>query len=352
MKKSILLACILYLFNVFFPVLFYSKREIVKIEEKNEQEIAEEKTEDKAENLEKNAYDANITFKVKVGEKVEEMSMDEYLPGVLAAEMPASFPEEALRAQAVAARSFILYRIAHPATDGVHDDAALCTTPSHCKGYVNILDPQTAQSLFGAAADIYVEKLCRAVSDTDGEVMIYDGAPILAAFHAISGGMTENACDVWGGNVSYLTSVESPGEEVAEKFRSVVEYDIATYRDKLATLCDGNALGDNAMEYIQNIERSEAGGIISATVGGTVVKGSALRTALELNSTDFTVELVDDTIIRISVTGYGHGVGMSQYGARAMALEGAGYEEILTHYYTGAVLSKIDENLVVIQKEM
>lgn len=347
MKKSILLACILCLISIFLPVLTHTSANNTETEENNKPDMVKEEESEKSENLKENAYDAVITFKVKVGEEILEMSMDEYLPGVLAAEMPASFPEEALRAQAVAARSFILYRLAHPAVDGVHDGVALCSTPSHCKGYVNILDPEVAKGLFGVAADIYVEKLCRAVSDTDGEVMLYEGAPILAAFHAISGGKTENACDVWGGNVSYLTSVESPGEEVAEKFASVVEYDVETYKQKLASLCQPDMLGDDPEAYIQNIQRSEAGGIIHATVGGTEVKGSALRTALGLNSTDFTVELTDDAMIRISVTGYGHGVGMSQYGARAMALEGAGYEEILTHYYVGAVLAKVDESLVV-----
>ena len=348
MRKSILLSFVLCLFSIFLPVLTHTKAENIGTEKKEEPKLLQEKTPEKTEKPDKNEYDSAITFKVKVGEEILEMSMDEYLPGVLAAEMPASFPEEALRAQAVAARSFILYRLAHPATDGVHDGAALCSTPSHCKGYINISDPEIAEGLFGAASDIYVEKLNRAVSDTDGEVMLYGGEPILAAFHAISGGMTENACDVWGGNVSYLTSVESPGEEVAEKFASVVEYDVQTYKEKLSALCDTDALGEDPAMYIQDIERSEAGGIIRATVGGTQVKGSALRTALALNSTDFTVELSGDgAVVRLSVTGYGHGVGMSQYGARAMAMEGANYEEILTHYYTGAVLAKVDENPVV-----
>lgn len=335
------------MFSIFLPVLTHSSAINAQTEENQNSKITKEEEAVNSPNPKENAYDSALTFKVKVGDEILEMSMDEYLPGVLAAEMPASFPEEALRAQAVAARSFILYRLAHPATDGVHEGAALCSTPSHCKGYVDVLDPEVAEGLFGAAADLYVEKLCRAVCDTDGEVMLYEGAPILAAFHAISGGMTENACDVWGGNVSYLQSVESPGEEAAEKFASVVEYDVETYKQKLAALCGEDALGDNPAEYIQDIQRSEAGGIIRASVGGTEVKGSALRSALALNSTDFSVEFPDEEKVKISVTGYGHGVGMSQYGARAMALEGAGYEEILTHYYVGAVLAKVDEKSLV-----
>lgn len=346
MRKTILLGCLLWVFLTGLCFITNPDQKIMgksmEIDENPELSVTKQGIYSKN----KNELDASITFKVKTEHGIEKMSMNEYLPGVLAAEMPASFPEEALRAQAVAARSFILYRIAHPSTDGVHDGVPLCTTPSHCKGYVDILDSAVAESRYGAAAVIYTEKLIQAVQDTDGEIMTYEGEPILAAFHAISGGMTENCVDIWGGNVPYLVAVESPGEEIAEKFSSMVEYEIAEYRKRLQSLCSPDTLGDDPTQYITKIERSAAGSVIRACVGDATVKGSAIRSVLGLNSADFTVE-IHDGIVSIAVQGYGHGVGMSQYGARAMAMEGSDYVEILTHYYTGAVLSEIELNAVV-----
>lgn len=342
MKKSLLLTIFLSLMNVFLPVIASSlmnNQYLFEKTEQNQENIIEEKIH---ENKSKNAIDDNITFKVQNGDDVIEISMNEYLPGVLAAEMPASFPLDALKAQAVAARSFILYRLANPPSDGVHDTAAICTNASHCKGFTDIMSPDISASLYGAAADIYVEKLCRAVQETDGEVMLYDNKPILAAFHSISGGKTENASDVWGGDVPYLCSVDSPGEEDAKKYESTVVYDAEEYARRLSAAAGKQVTGE-PYEFITDIVRSESGGIINANVCGNTVKGTALRTALELNSTDFTVDYDNNDIV-IHVKGYGHGVGMSQYGARAMALNGCEYINILTHYYTGAVLKKISQN--------
>lgn len=345
MKKSFLLAAGLCLINILFPVIaYYSDEKGVKTEEnKLETEQIEEIREESADV--KNEYDEHFTFNVRIGDEVRQVCMNEYLPGVLAAEMPASFPQEALKAQAVAARSFILYRLAHPPADGVHDDAALCADPAHCKGWTDILDAETARARYGAAAEILVDKLIDAVRDTDGEVMLYEGEPILAAFHAISGGKTENASDVWGGGADYLVSVESPGEEDAEKFSSLVVYTKEEYRERLETLCGSDTLGDDPETYIQSIERSEAGGVIRAQVGESTVTGTAIRQALSLNSTDFDLTFSPDAVT-ISVRGYGHGVGMSQYGARAMALGGADYREILEHYYTGAKLARLSLNRI------
>lgn len=342
MKKSLLLAIFLSLFNVFLPVIISSAKNSAELSDYTDKNQQNEKKIEQDERKTENAIDSSIVFKVQDGENVIKMKMNEYLIGVLAAEIPASFPMDALKAQAVAARSFILYRLANPPTDGVHDNAAICTEPSHCKGYKDILSQETAQSLYGAAAQIYIDKFEKAVSDTDGEVMVYDGGPILAAFHSISGGKTENASDVWGGNVPYLTSVDSPGEEEAKKYESTAVFSIDEYKERLEKLC-GEKLTGEAGNWINSVERSEAGGVISAMISGKTFKGTAIRTALELNSTDFIID-IDSAEVVIYVKGYGHGVGMSQYGARAMALEGNDYKEILTHYYNGAALKKIDKN--------
>ncbi|MBQ3880480.1 MAG: stage II sporulation protein D [Oscillospiraceae bacterium] len=336
MKKSFLVATVLFLISAILP--YFAHKEELKSDITEENEINMEQNEETKDNPEENENesDSSFTFKVCLDGEVQTVRMDEYLPGVLAAEMPASFPLEALKAQAVAARSFMLYRLAHPPADGVHDGAALCNDPAHCKGHIDIENEEIARARYGAAAQIYVDKFRRAVSETDGQVMVYDGEPILAAFHAISGGRTENAADVWGGDAPYLVSVESPGEEDAEKFTTKVSYTIEEYKKRLETLTTSLLSGD-ADTWITDIERSEAGGVIRARVGGEEVKGTAIRAALSLNSTDFSLDFSPDSVT-ISVVGYGHGVGMSQYGARAMALGGADYTQILSHYYTGAVL--------------
>ena len=344
MKKSLLTALVLSVINVFLPVIVYVNNNNRDLSINNEPigDVKDDTPEE--ENKAENEFDKTLTFKVKIGDEIVQMSMNEYLPGVLAAEMPASFPLDALKAQAVAARSFILYRLAHPVSDGVHDGVALCSNPAHCKGYTDISDSTAARELYGAAADIYAAKLKKAAEETDGEVMTYENEPILAAFHAISGGRTENASDVWEEDLAYLRSVESPGEETAEKYETVVEYDASEYRERLEKLA-GTALGDDAQNYIKDVERSDAGGVIRAKVGENVVKGSEIRMALGLNSADFTMEFRENSVV-IRVRGYGHGVGMSQYGARAMAADGADYREILTHYYQGAELAVLDKNSI------
>ena len=282
------------------------------------------------ENLPAGSYDSRVKLKVSDGGNVYETYMDEYLVGVVASEMPASFPEEALKAQAVAARSFILYRMEHGG-DGTHPDADICNDPAHCKGYTEVNDDTPG-----------IDRLRRAVEETDGMILLYNGETALAAFHAISGGETENAEDVWGTYVPYLVSVDSPGEEEAAKFSSAAEMDYDIFREKLESCVPGVKLEGEPDEWIRDIERSDAGGIMTAQVNGTAVKGTVLRTALGLNSTDFYLYFGENSVI-INVTGYGHGVGMSQYGAKAMAEDGKNCKEILCHYYTGCKVGNIAE---------
>ncbi len=285
--------------------------------------------------------------RVKDGDTVLTLPLDTYLTGVLAAEMPGAFPMEALKAQAVAARTFVLRREAEHQTGGKknHGEAVICTDPGCCMGYRDL--ETDAVEVFGANAAEYQGKMYQAVSETDGVILTYDDVPILAAFHAISGGRTESAKDVWGSDVPYLVSVESPGEENAAKFHGAVTVGAEIFRTCFQEAYPSAKFLDDPMTWFADPVRGDGGGLKTVTVGGVKVTGAVLRSMLGLDSTDFTVTVgVDDVggvILTFHTTGYGHGVGMSQYGALAMAQKGSGYEDILARYYPGAVLTGMEQ---------
>ena len=351
MKKTVILVCVLWLATVIFPAMLLRDKTDEPVLETDLPDGTVDEIPDNyiVETMAEVSRDAAVTVEGMENGEIVALQLDEYLAGVLAAEMPASFPEEALKAQVVAARSFILYRMSYPPADGVHDGVPLCTDPGHCKAYQDIREPETAAALFGTNSETYVEKIRAAVRDTDGIVLTYQGEPAMAAFHAIAGGMTESAEDVWGQPIPYLVEVESPGEEDAVKFLETVEFDPETLRETLTAAYPDAVLGEDPAAWLTELDRSPAGMIRSASLGGVTVSGMDIRMLLGLNSADFTWEAVDG-VVRITTTGYGHGVGMSQYGARAMALDGSDYQEILLHYYPGCTVSPL-EDLPVLAKD-
>lgn len=291
-------------------------------------------TETPKENNKKETTDSKETISVYFHEedKVRTMALDEYLKGVVCGEVPASFEEEAIKAQAVAARSYALYRA--QSTNPQHPNASVCTDYKHCKAYKH---KEKARADWGENADKYEKKIAKCVDATKGEVIKYDGEIALAVFHSQSGGgRTENAQDVWGGNLPYLVSVESHGEEDAPNFFSSASFTFEEFKKVIEN--DNPDAKINSFKDITNIINSDGGGIKKLTIGGVEFKGSKIRTLFNLRSTCFTMREENGNII-FEVTGYGHGVGMSQYGANAMAKDGYTYKEILTHYYSG---TKID----------
>ncbi|MBQ8004137.1 MAG: stage II sporulation protein D [Oscillospiraceae bacterium] len=284
------------------------------------------------------ANTTNITVKLNHNGSIEELPLNEYLAGVVASEMPALFPEEALKAQAVAARTYTMKKIAAPPA-AEHNGAAVCSNPAHCKAYAPLSETAAGWS---SDAEEYTNKITRAVSETDGEILLYDGEPITAVFHSTSSGKTENASDVWGGNVPYLVSVKSPGEDSSPRYEDEKTLSPDEFKNIFSKKYPDAKYDTNPENWITSISRSDAGGVKSLSVAGITVKGSDVRSLFGLNSTNFTVSYTDGTV-KIKTRGYGHGVGMSQYGARAMALEGKSYDEILMSYYSGVTLGKIRE---------
>ena len=254
---------------------------------------------------------------------LRQMSLDEYLVGVVLAEMPADFDSEALKAQAVVARTYTRRRM----ESGKHEGAAVCMDPGCCQGWRS---PESYLDEGGRQASI--DKVRRAVADTDGAVLCYDGRLIDATYFSCSGGSTEDAVAVWGQDVPYLQAVQSPGEEEAPRYSDTVTFTAA----ELARRLDIENRGDPA-GWFGEAAYTDGGGVESMSVRGKIFTGTQLRSKLGLRSTAFSVEVAGETIT-ITTRGFGHRVGMSQYGAQAMAQSGSGFADILSHYYTGAEL--------------
>lgn len=279
-------------------------------------------------------YDETATLHVLHGGTVEEMTMGEYLLGVLRAEMPASFEPEALKAQAIAARTYTLYKM-RGGEIANHPQADACDDIRCCKAYKSAGD---AAAQWGSMAVYYEEKLLRAVRETDGQVILYDDAPILAVFCSSVGGNTQNAGAVWMSDLPYLQSVSSPEtEQLVPNYYSTAHFRAEEFRALFLAAYPAADLSGPADGWIRDISRNDAGFVTSLRVGGVELRGNDLRTVLSLRSPSFTVEADADTIT-FHVTGYGHGVGMSQYGANALAGEGKTCEEILAHYFTGTTV--------------
>ncbi|WP_242959643.1 stage II sporulation protein D [Flavonifractor sp. An306] len=257
------------------------------------------------------------------------LGLDQYLWRVVAAEMPASFELEALKAQAAAARTYTLSKLGR--TVEKHPDADVCTDITCCQAYI---DPDQAAANWGDNGAAYTAKITSAVSETDGMAVLYDGHPIQAVFFSSAAGRTVDAVEVWGNSVPYLTGVDSPEGDEVPNYHSTVTFTLEEFKSKLlAQYPDADLSGDPA-GWFQNTVPNSAGGVEQVDVGGVTVSGGALRTLLGLRSTSFTVT-ADSQGVTFSVTGYGHGVGMSQYGANALAKQGKTYDEILKWYYTG-----------------
>lgn len=261
---------------------------------------------------------------------VAEGDMDAYLVGVVLAEMPASFEGEALKAQSVVART---YARKAWSTGGKHGDGSVCTEPSCCQAWIS---EEKYLEQGGTAEN--VEKIRNAVLSTSGQVLTYGGQLIEATYFSCSGGSTEDAAAVWGTDFPYLQAVDSPGEEDAAYYQDTVVFAPEEMEEKLNVTLTGTPAG-----WISAVTYTEGGGVDSISIGGTYFTGTEIRQKLGLRSTAFSIASEKDAIT-ITTRGYGHRVGMSQYGADAMALTGSTYAEILSHYYQGTELVQLKED--------
>jgi stage II sporulation protein D len=270
--------------------------------------------------------------------EVRAMPLEEYLVGVVAAEMPAEFPMEALKAQAVVARTYILKRLmGGGVVNRVHPEADACDDPRHGQAW---LSREELRARWGKAGYYrYYYKVKEAVDATRGVIVTYNGQPIDPAYHGSCGGATENARDVWRVDVPYLRSVKCPYDGYPRDGEPVT-FTLAELGRRLGTdLGVLPAMADRQSLFAVTA-RTETGRPKTVRLGNRVIPAAELRERLALRSTNFRVEVNGDRVT-FTCTGYGHGVGMCQYGARGLAEHGYDYRTILKHYYTGVEVTRL-----------
>lgn len=333
MRKLIIYILILILISFLIPILFTNKfgdskqtfSKIENIDNRNEN----------SSNINESSYDYKKYNTVKVLHtktgSVENLNLDEYLYGVVSAEMPASFEKEALKAQSIVARTYTIYKIIHNA--GKHQEADICDDSGCCQAWIskedrlNKWDEKERESNWN--------KIVSAVKETKGKIITYNGEPINAFFHSNSGGSTEAPINVWGGSgYPYLQTVQTSGEEAYTQYKSEVNMQKQELIDKIKSKYQDFSINFEEENAIQILEYTKGNRVKTIKIGNKNLSGVEVRSIFGLKSANFEVKIDGDNII-FSVIGYGHGVGMSQTGADSLAKQGKNCEEIITHFYIG-----------------
>lgn len=287
------------------------------------------------ETIDKSVPKINI-YNHKLG-KIEKMDIEEYLYGVISGEMPTEFNLEALKAQAVAARTYVMYKEENKTSK--HKGAAVCTDYNHCQEY------KSYEELKKSKGEDWIKnsypKVKQAVNETKGHIITYDGNPILPLYFSTSSGKTENSEEVFSGEYPYLKSVDSPYDKYAPKYASTLKISNKDFVNKFKnTYSDINITQDNISSQVKILSRSDGGAVDKIKIGNKELRGRDIRNILSLNSANFEIKF-DTNSLDFIVKGYGHGVGMSQWGAQGMAEEGYKYYEILTHYYKDTTIKDL-----------
>ena len=279
-----------------------------------------------------------------ITKKINTMDIEDYLEGVVAAEMPVDFEEEALKAQAVAARTFAFGRLTkdYSAREGSHPDADVCTDPGCCQAWIS--KEKISEKWGDDKKSSNWLKIERAVIETKNIVITYNGAIINPLYHSNSGGYTENVEEVWAGvSVPYLKSVVSEGEDITSEYETSFNISANDFKSKFNDKYPNIKFSKkNIIDDINIISYTTGKRINEIKIGNITIKGTDVRTVLSLRSAAFEFAKVDDLTIKVTTRGYGHGVGMSQWGADAMAKKGSYYQQILLYYYKDIDFSTID----------
>ncbi|PLS17750.1 stage II sporulation protein D [Bacillus sp. M6-12] len=256
--------------------------------------------------------------------QIQKLPLETYVAGVVSAEMPADFEIEALKAQALTARTYIVNQLTHK--DGVALPEGADVTDTEMHQVFN--SEKELKKVWGSDYSWKIKKIHQAVAETAGQIITYDGTPITATFFSTSNGYTENSEAYWEHAYPYLTSVSSPWDKNSPKFYDKKVISIREFEAKLGVkLSNSETVGTIT-------ERTPGKRVGTVKINGKKWSGKEIREALGLKSADFDWERKGDQIV-ISTKGFGHGVGMSQYGANGMAKEGRTYQEIVKHYYKG-----------------
>lgn len=268
---------------------------------------------------------------------VEKLPLEEYVKGVVASEMPADFAKEALKAQALTARTYIVKQMMSDQKMELPKDAHVADT----EFYQVYKSDEELRQIWGPDYSWKIEKIEEAVQETQGKILTYEGNPIDATFFSTSNGFTENSEAIWSNSLPYLKSVESPWDKESPKYSGQKVIPIKEFEAKLGVKLPNN-------ETIGQVtERTAGKRVAKVEINGKEVTGQDIREKLGLMSTDFTWERKGNSIV-INTKGYGHGVGMSQYGANGMAEEGKKYQDIVQYYYQGVEITNSDPFITTI----
>lgn len=340
--KKIIIYFFIFIFIIFLlPALLTKKNAEASSVNTAEAENKEQNNEEQAKNQNENAnytYNKYGTIKLlhkKTGE-VEEVNIDDYLCNVVSAEMPADYEEEALKAQAVVARTYTIYKIENKK----HDNADICDDSSCCQAWISKEDRFARWE--ESKRESNWNKIQNAVNSTKGEIITYDNKPINAFFHSNSGGTTEIPVNVWGGTgYPYLQVVETAGEEGYAQYASEVELTNDEVLNKLKEKYPDIQIDFSNQEDIKILEYTDSNRVKTVKFGNHEISGVEARTIFGLKSTNFEI-IKEDGKIKFSVKGYGHGVGMSQTGANTLAKEGKNYKDIINHFYANVEIKDVN----------
>ena len=339
MKKVILYFIAFIVVCFFLPAILTKKdAKFVETSSKSNNEIIEN-TDSTQENI-KSTYNYKNYGTIKLLHKktgeVEQVNIDDYLCNVVSAEMPADYEIEALKAQAVVARTYTIYKI----NNKKHENADICDDSTCCQAWV---DKETRFSRWEESKrESNWEKIQKCIQETQGQIITYQNQPINAFFHANSGGKTELPVNVWGGTgLPYLQVVETAGEEGYKQYESEVELIQDELIEKLKTKYSDISIDFSNQEDLKILEYTDSGRVKTVKFGNHEISGVETRTLLGLKSTNFEISKENDKI-KFTVKGYGHGVGMSQTGADAMAKQGKNYKEIINHFYSGVEIKEVN----------
>lgn len=272
-------------------------------------------------------------------EKIEKYTAKEFAIGAIAAEMPPSFHTEALKAQGLAALTYAMRLKMQNAEQ--EDESLKGADFSVGDGtFTGFMTKEQMQEQYGDHFDAYYEKIEQAAEEICDQLIIYDSQPIVAAYHAISGGKTEAAQNVWQSAVDYLVPVDSAGDELSPDYEKTTTMSAEEVKEKLSSGIDGTDFSSDPSQWITIVSRTESETVNEVKVGGVSTTGKQIRSLLGLRSADFSVSYQDNAFT-FTTKGYGHAVGMSQYGADYLARQGYTYQQILQHYYTGVQIVTI-----------
>lgn len=261
-------------------------------------------------------------------EEVEKVNLDEYIANVVSAEMPVNYELEALKAQAIVARTYTIYKIT---ASKKHKEADICDQSTCCQAWISKED--RLKKWDEDKANDNWNKIIKAVNETKGKIITYEGKPINSFFHSNSGGKTQIPLYVWGGTgYPYLQVVETAGEENYSQYKSEAEFTKKEFEKKIKEKYKDFKIDYEEKDCMKIEERDSSDRVLTVKIGNLKLSGVETRTLLGLRSANFKITIKKEKI-KFSVIGYGHGVGMSQTGADALAKQGKNYKEIIKHFY-------------------